>query len=125
MILVNLFLGINSSVPELSKSVPLRLWGAENFEAILRRYGKIVAPFDDLESRVDLSSVKIGILSPIKQKLNDILHITASGKTYEIGIMECEEDRCPFKFDPIGNCWEGSGSESQKDEDEEDGFSDT
>lgn len=43
--------------------IPLHLWGESNFAKITKGYGTTIAPFDELPNRVDLSCVKIGILT--------------------------------------------------------------
>nr|KAJ0217709.1 hypothetical protein LSAT_V11C300129490 [Lactuca sativa] len=80
--------------------LPIRLWCEENFSAIVRRFGKIIIPFDHIEDRLDLSVVKVGILTGAKKKINEEIRVEAEGKIFFLGLVEYEDEPWfPFRFD--------------------------
>ncbi|CAH1452202.1 unnamed protein product [Lactuca virosa] len=101
--------------------LPLRYWGEKNFLAITAPFGETIAPYDDLPNRVDMSCVKIGILTEIRKSINDEIMISIDGELTKIGIIEFDEDYFPFRFNSVTNPYE---SEDENDE-TEDGVSDT
>ncbi|CAI9276086.1 unnamed protein product [Lactuca saligna] len=80
--------------------LPLHLWGQRNFRSITDRFGKTIAPFEDIPHRVDLSHAKIGLLTHRRTRINDEIQAMFEGKVYKLGIIEFDEDWFPFKFDP-------------------------
>lgn len=88
--------------------LPLFLWGQRNFEKITGTFRKIIAPFDDIPNRIDLSHVKIGILTTRKARINEEIHISYDGKVTRLGIVEFDEDWFPFRFDPSEDYYEVS-----------------
>ncbi|KAL4575220.1 hypothetical protein LXL04_022062 [Taraxacum kok-saghyz] len=86
--------------------LPLNLWGQKNFTAITNGFGKIIAPFDEIQRRVDLSCAKIGILTERKSRINDELYVEVEGRLTKIGIIEFDDEWFPFNFDPRENCFE-------------------
>ncbi|CAI9261598.1 unnamed protein product [Lactuca saligna] len=76
--------------------LPLHLWGQRNFKTITSVYGKTIAPFKDIPHRVDLSHVKIGILTKNKIRIYDEVTSTFKGKEYRLGIIEFDEGLFPF-----------------------------
>ncbi|CAI9269380.1 unnamed protein product [Lactuca saligna] len=79
--------------------LPLRLWGQRNFQTITGGFGKIIAPFEDIPHRVDLSHIKIGLLTTRRNRINDEIRVAFEGKVYKLGIIEFDEDWFPFRFD--------------------------
>ncbi|CAI9293108.1 unnamed protein product [Lactuca saligna] len=49
----------------------LRIWNNSNFSAIVGKIRKIMGPIDHITNRVDLSVVKLAILTDKLTKLND------------------------------------------------------
>ncbi|KAL4589625.1 hypothetical protein LXL04_002533 [Taraxacum kok-saghyz] len=86
--------------------LPLNLWGQKNFAAITNGFGKTIAPFDEIQRRVDLSCAKIGILTERKSRINDEVYVEVEGRLTKIGIIEFDEEWFPFKFDPTENNFE-------------------
>ncbi|CAH1416400.1 unnamed protein product [Lactuca virosa] len=80
--------------------LPLHLWGQRNFRIITEGFGKTIAPYEDIPHRVDLSHVKIGLLTTRRTRINDEIHAAFEGKVYKLGIIEFDEDWFPFRFDP-------------------------
>lgn len=80
--------------------LPISLWSVSNFSTIARKIGKIIVPFDHFAERNDLSVVKIGILTEEKKKINDVIKVEAAGMTFEVGVVEYEDELWfPFKFE--------------------------
>ncbi|CAH1446424.1 unnamed protein product [Lactuca virosa] len=80
--------------------LPLILWGYTNFEAICQKFGKIIAPFDDVYHRVDLSCVKIGIITTRRTRINEEAVVATDDHIIKVGVVEFDEDWFPFQFDP-------------------------
>ncbi|CAI9273476.1 unnamed protein product [Lactuca saligna] len=99
--------------------LPLHLWGQSNFEIITSAYGKTIAPFKDIPHRVDLSHVKIGILTKRKIRINEEVTATFEGKEYRLGIIEFDVDWFPFRFDPSEDYLEKNSHEKNDDPEEE------
>ncbi|CAI9286938.1 unnamed protein product [Lactuca saligna] len=87
---------------------PLFLWGQPNFEKITKTLGKIIALFDDIPNRLDLSHVKIGILTTRRAIINEEIHISQEGKVFKLGIVEFNKNWFPFIFDPSEDYYEDS-----------------
>lgn len=80
--------------------LPIRLWNNSNFSAIGGKFGKIVVPIDHITSRVDLSVVKLAILTDKLTKINDEIQVEVDGRSFHVGIVEYEDEPWfPFKFD--------------------------
>lgn len=90
--------------------LPLHLWGQSNFEVITQEFGKTIAPFEDIPNRVDLSHVKMGILTNRKSRINEEIHVAFENKVYTLGIIEFDEDWFPFNFDPSEDVYEKSNA---------------
>ncbi|KAI3508623.1 hypothetical protein L1887_23632 [Cichorium endivia] len=106
--------------------LPLSLWGDRNFDAISGRYGKIIAPFDEVMHRVDLSHVKIGIITSRRARINEETSVVWEGRSFKVGIIEFDEDWFPFRWDSPDSLQGQKELESEdEDTDEEDGISDT
>lgn len=87
--------------------LPLKLCNESNFKVILAKFGKIAVPFDKIQDRMDLSVVKIGILTGEKTKLNKIVNVEVDGKAFTVGVVEYEDNPWfPFKFDVEGEPYE-------------------
>ncbi|KAL4592631.1 hypothetical protein LXL04_005634 [Taraxacum kok-saghyz] len=87
--------------------LPLSLWGVNNFEAITRSFGRTISPFDEIDHRVDLSCVKIDIITDRRSRINDEIHVNDGGKVIKLGIIEFDEMyRNPFRFDSTPNPYE-------------------
>ncbi|CAH1453333.1 unnamed protein product [Lactuca virosa] len=79
--------------------LPIQLWNDANFRAILARFGKLVVSFDNIKERLDLSVVKIGILTGEKKKHNEIVQVEIEGRPFEVGVVEYEDEPWfPFVF---------------------------
>ncbi|CAH1420761.1 unnamed protein product [Lactuca virosa] len=105
--------------------LPIRLWCEENFSAIVHKFGKIIVPFDHIEDRLDLSVVKVGILTGMKKKINEVIRIEAEGKIFDFGVVEYEDEPWfPFKFENEDQPYESESnyatSEVEPDDDAED-----
>lgn len=116
--------------------LPIKYWCEHNFSEIIRSFGRIIATFNDIKDRVDMSCVKIGILTRWKKKLNEEVKVVLKGITDTVGIVEYEDSPWfPFMFDkekqPYVNEDDSSDNEQTEDEtdeegsDEEGGISDT
>lgn len=66
----------------------------------MKAFGIVIAPFDDIFNRVDISCIKVGILTTIRRRINEEITILADGRCIKIGIIEFDEEWFPFKFDP-------------------------
>ncbi|CAH1412378.1 unnamed protein product [Lactuca virosa] len=78
----------------------LRLWNNSNFSDVVGKFGKIAVPIDHITSRVDLSVVKLAILTDKLTKLNEEIQVEADGRSFHVGIVEYEDEPWfPFKFD--------------------------
>ncbi|CAH1441469.1 unnamed protein product [Lactuca virosa] len=109
--------------------LPLQLLGENNFEKITKDYGNIIAPYDNLTHHVDLSYVKIGILTTRRKRINEEILVAVEGEILKLGIIELDEDWYPFKFDPDDEFYEKDDlcveDEDEEEEDNVDGVSDT
>ncbi|CAH1432198.1 unnamed protein product [Lactuca virosa] len=109
--------------------LPLHLWGESNFAKITEGYGATIAPFDELPNRVDLSCVKIGILTERRTRINEEIFVSFEGELIKLGIIEFDEDWFPFKFDPNEDYYEKEEPSevggTDEEDDDEDGVSDT
>ncbi|CAH1450968.1 unnamed protein product [Lactuca virosa] len=122
--------------------LPIRLWSEPNFSAIVEKFGKIIIPFDHIGDRMDLSVVKIGILTEEKKKINEVIKTEVGEETFDIGVVEYEDEPWfPFKFDDVDQPYQSEPEdnsdgdtevvESDKDDgvhgsnEDEDGISDT
>ncbi|CAH1441892.1 unnamed protein product [Lactuca virosa] len=76
--------------------LPIRHWSEPNFEKIIAKNGKILAPVDDFKHKVNLSCVKLGILTSRRTNINEEASIEIGGKFITIGIVEFENS---FEFD--------------------------
>ncbi|KAL4567770.1 hypothetical protein LXL04_023363 [Taraxacum kok-saghyz] len=84
--------------------LPLQLWGEKNFEEITRGFGRTIAPFNEIHHRIDLSCVKIGIMTSRKSRINEEVQVVIEKKLINMGIIEFDEDYWfPFLFDPRKN----------------------
>ncbi|KAL4564865.1 hypothetical protein LXL04_028939 [Taraxacum kok-saghyz] len=64
--------------------LPLHLWGKRNFAAITKEFGKTIAPFEAFTERVDLSCVKIGILTEKRLRINEEMFLNIVGQLLKI-----------------------------------------
>ncbi|KAI3497060.1 hypothetical protein L1887_39441 [Cichorium endivia] len=90
----------------------------------MSRYGSIIAPFDDLYHRIDMSAVKIGVLTTSRMRINEDVTCNFEGKNLKVGVVEFDEDWYPFRFEPLTEDDNLESSEDEMDEDS-DGISDT
>ncbi|CAH1442146.1 unnamed protein product [Lactuca virosa] len=81
--------------------LPIIMWSDSNFNKIVSNFGRIIVLFDGIKNRVDLSFVKVSILTSLKKKLNEELSILLNGSSLS------EDD------------------DESESEEEEEGFSDT
>ncbi|CAI9265576.1 unnamed protein product [Lactuca saligna] len=109
--------------------LPIHLWGERNFSKITEGYGVTISPFDELPNRVDLSCVKIGILTKRRTRINDEIFVSCEGKFIKLGIIEFDEDWFPFKFDHSEDYYEKDDlsevDETDEENEDEEGVSDT
>ncbi|CAI9266455.1 unnamed protein product [Lactuca saligna] len=112
--------------------LPIRLWCEDNFSAIVRKFGKIIVPFNHIEDRLDLSVVKLGILTGMKKKINEVVRVEVEGKTCDIGVVEYEDEPWfPFKFENEEQPYESQSNYATSEADvvdskeDEEGISDT
>ncbi|CAI9299123.1 unnamed protein product [Lactuca saligna] len=84
-----------------------------NFRSITDGFGRTIAPFEDIPHRVDISHVKIGLLTSRRTRINDEIQASFEGKIYKLGIIEFDEDWFPFKFDPSEDGNEKTVSEDE------------
>ncbi|KAL4564841.1 hypothetical protein LXL04_028913 [Taraxacum kok-saghyz] len=64
---------------------------------------KTIAPFDKINHRVDLSCIKIGVLTDRRTRINDEALVSINGEVLKIGIIKFDEDSYPFRFDETKN----------------------
>ncbi|CAI9275320.1 unnamed protein product [Lactuca saligna] len=105
--------------------LPLKLWNESNFKAILAKYGKIVAPCDKIQDRMDLSVAKLSILTSEKRKLNEIVNAEVDGKPFTVGVVEYEDEPWfPFKFDDEEEPYESQSDVNSSSDEDYDGEDD-
>ncbi|CAH1445011.1 unnamed protein product [Lactuca virosa] len=112
-----------------SRASNTNLAGGNNFEKITKDYGNIIAPFDNLTHRVDLSCVKIGILTTRRKRINKEILVAVEEEILKMGIIEFDEDWYAFKFDPNDDFYKKDElcveDEDEEEEDDVDGVSET
>lgn len=59
--------------------LPLQYWGETNFSIIVAQYGIIIAPYDDLPNRVDMSHMKIWNINGNRAQNKRSNHIIVNG----------------------------------------------
>ncbi|CAI9271455.1 unnamed protein product [Lactuca saligna] len=78
----------------------IQLWNNSNFSAIGEKFGKIVVPIDHITNRIELSVVKLAILTNKLTKINEEIQVEADGRSFHVGIIEYEDEPWfSFKFD--------------------------
>lgn len=55
-------------------------------------FGINISPFDDIFNRVDMSCIKVGILTTIRRRISEEIIILADGRGVRIGKTEFDED---------------------------------
>lgn len=122
--------------------LPISLWSEPNFSTIGEKFGKIIVPLDHTGDRMDLSVVKIGILTEEKKKINDVIKVVVGEEMFDIGVVEYKDEPWfPFKFDDVDQSYQSEPEdnfdgdtdvvESDKDDgmqgsnEDEDGISET
>ncbi|KAL4568031.1 hypothetical protein LXL04_023631 [Taraxacum kok-saghyz] len=102
--------------------LPLAYWDEDNLMGILKRYGKILVPADELSGGIDSSVLRIGVLTTRKNWLNVEVAVQDDGRFFNIGLVEYDRSWNPFSS-PFQ---EDSGSEVfAEDCDDEDSKGDT
>lgn len=79
--------------------LPFKLWGENNFEQITSKFGEMIALFDEIYHRIDLSCAKIGILIDRCTKINEEIYVTTEGEVIKVAVVEFDEDWFMFCFD--------------------------
>lgn len=85
--------------------LPLQLWGRITLLQSQIEYGFTIAPYEDITHCLDLSCVKIGILTKRRTRINYKIFI-AFEELIKLSITEFDEDCFPFKFDPSEDYYE-------------------
>lgn len=62
----------------------------DNFRDILKKYGQIISNFNEIDSKMYYSCIKISILMKNNLKYNKKIRISASGKIINVAIVEFE-----------------------------------
>lgn len=93
----------------------IQYWGEKNFEDTTSMFGKKISPFDDIPHRVDMSHVKIGIITKAERRINEEIEVLAGGNRIKIGITEFDEDWFPFSFDNAKNPYENDETLDEED----------
>ncbi|KAI3501194.1 hypothetical protein L1887_29056 [Cichorium endivia] len=96
--------------------LPLRLWDEENFSRIVRNFGRVINPFENMKIRKDLSMGKVGILTSRRQWINEEITVMAGGEAFRIGVVEYTDDWSPFK-----QCLYDKVVESDQEDEDQDG----
>ncbi|KAL4562130.1 hypothetical protein LXL04_034324 [Taraxacum kok-saghyz] len=81
--------------------VPLDLWDKNNFFIIASKYGRVINPFDNIDSRRDNSMGKVGVLTSSRRWINEEITISANWNMFWIGVVEYTDDWSPFKPVPF------------------------
>ncbi|KAI3497002.1 hypothetical protein L1887_39382 [Cichorium endivia] len=111
--------------------VPSHAWNDSNFEVIANNYGSIIANDNSIDTCQDLSYGKIGVLSAIRTKINEEITVCIDGSNHRIRVMEIDEDWSPFcnssdySSDSSDDENIGLNSDTDGEEDDEGGVSDT
>ncbi|XP_042753995.1 uncharacterized protein LOC122195844 [Lactuca sativa] len=105
--------------------VPLRFWDTDNFSLIAGRYGQVIIPFDSIFDRRDLSMGNVGIITSLKNWINEEVKIYVEGETYKVGVVEYTEGWSPFKPGHFDRAEDDLKAEDSEFDSEEDGISDT
>ncbi|KAL4579784.1 hypothetical protein LXL04_015949 [Taraxacum kok-saghyz] len=102
--------------------LPIRLWNDENVTAIVKSYGKINVPADEMGAKVDESIIRVGILTKIKKWINIEIAVTDVGKHFNIGLVEFEKSWTPFSDNTFVDT---ESSEDEEEGQDDEGISDT
>ncbi|KAL4578942.1 hypothetical protein LXL04_015074 [Taraxacum kok-saghyz] len=102
--------------------LPMAYWDDENLGNILKPFGKVIVPADELPNDRDASIIKMGILTSKKNWFNTEIAVHADGKSFNIGVVEFEHKWSPF-YDSM--CEEEDSEDDQSVDDDDDGVSDT
>ncbi|KAI3751139.1 hypothetical protein L2E82_22185 [Cichorium intybus] len=94
--------------------IPIHAWFDNNFDSIASNYGKVIVNENSMDTCQDLSFGKVGVLSAIRTKINEEIVVCIDGANHRVGVMECNENWCPFSF--------GSDNGSLASSEDDDGF---
>lgn len=61
--------------------LPIKILSDSNFNKIISNFGRIIISVDGIKNHVDLSFVKVGILTSVKKKLNKELSVLLKGSS--------------------------------------------
>ncbi|KAL4587431.1 hypothetical protein LXL04_000302 [Taraxacum kok-saghyz] len=78
------------------RGLPMRLWSDGNIAAILKKFGKIIVPPDEMGTSVDESVIKFGILTKLNRWINDEVAVAIGGQHFNVGVVEFERNWTPF-----------------------------
>lgn len=105
--------------------VPLRYWDTDNFSTIASKFGKVIVPFESIFDRKDLSMGKVGVITSMKNWINEEVKIGVDGVVYNVGVVEYTDDWSPFKPCQFDKVEKESESEESETDNEDDGVSET
>ncbi|KAL4591816.1 hypothetical protein LXL04_004789 [Taraxacum kok-saghyz] len=87
--------------------LPLRLWNEKIFKLIIRKFGEIFSPIDLIRERVDLSCMRLGIITDSRRRVNEDISVELEGNIHQIGLAEYEHEIWfPFRFDKTEHMYE-------------------
>ncbi|CAI9300227.1 unnamed protein product [Lactuca saligna] len=87
---------------------------------------QVINPFSHIITRRDFSMGNVGVLTTKKRWINETVNIMADGISFMVGVVEYTDDWSPFHPVPFDKVVEESEDEEEtKNEDDEDGISDT
>ncbi|KAI3508269.1 hypothetical protein L1887_23275 [Cichorium endivia] len=101
--------------------LPYKLWNEENFAKIGESFGRVIVPYNLDQAAVDLSFVKMGILTQFKIPISSESVVSINGQVLKIGVVEMDFDWTPFKLASFTQ--EKEISSDEDDDDDENGFS--
>ncbi|CAI9277027.1 unnamed protein product [Lactuca saligna] len=99
----------------------LKLWGEKNFEDICRKFEKTIAPYDDVYHMLDMSCVKVGIITTRRIRINEEIVVATEDQRFKVWVFEFDEDRFPFHFGSSKNFYEGQYSDDDEENSEDKG----
>ena len=101
--------------------LPMRLWSDGNVTSIVKNFGRIIVPADEMGAKVDESILKVGILTKLKKWINAEIAVNDGGKHFNVGLVEFEKNWTPLS----NNSFVDSESSDDEEGGDEDGISDT
>ncbi|KAI3500920.1 hypothetical protein L1887_36749 [Cichorium endivia] len=77
--------------------LPLQFRSISNIIEIAANYGRVLDIEDDAWDRLDLSYYSVLILTEYMTKLNESINIRYEGKTFKVGMVECDKRWHPLE----------------------------